>query len=634
MTLLPERTITLPDFSPATVRSRLSGSRHTFVPSRGARLRARSPERILPSHWNEKFRVMPDSESYPGKWQHDIAPHSADIMDLWAQPSVRELWFCAVDQASKTASMIGCIQWSLDQAPGNIFYTAAGEAKTKEIVSDKLVAGLRATPKLKKLISSKADDTGLGKIKLLNGVHIRVAWANSPASTASFSAKYTFNDEVDKWDMVGMETDPIRRIRKRTKNYPNSYKHFFASTPAGKYIYKNMMSCQQVVVFAARCPDCGEMIIMDKEHFTIGSLTIDEIKAQPALVEYSCNICGTLWDETKRLQAYRTGRMVCIKGADVREPVDIGVHVSGFVTPDIKMAVIAVAIIEARSGDLGAKRDLANGYEAVDFIEETGGAVTEEHLLKFKSELPRNLVPVDCAMLIITIDTQQAGFYYQIWALGYSPAARMHMVNHDFTETFEDLTEIISKIYISEDSREIGIIGGFIDSGGSRAGYKKHSRTVEVYDWCTANKKIRPLKGLGSASEKLLSYQDIYTYPGSNRKLRNAISLVKPRVSDFKDILADKLAYQPDNSNALSFHCEIDPQFAKHYTGETKIDEHSDWIHSKKQQRIDYWDCTVYALAYREMIKLRIPRKPESQDQQPAMAQIKSGSGFVQGWRR
>lgn len=548
MNLLPERKITLPASTPRAIRDRLRGRRIIFVNGKGARMRSRSPERVLPSEWNEKYRIMPSSESFPGKWRRDIAPHAAEVMDMWAQPSVRELWFCGVDQASKTSSLLGCLGWSVDQDPGNIFYTASGEGKTKEIVTDKLIPMLRESPKLAKFISNRVDDTVSGKIRLKNGINIRVAWANSPSSTASFSAKYTFNDEVDKWSMIGKETDPIRRIRKRAKNFPSTHKHFFASTPAGKYIYKGMMDCQKVYDYAGRCPDCGELILMEEDNFMLAGLTVDDIKLRPLSVEYACS-CGSHWDEAKRLQAYRAGKFVCIKGAEIRNPVDIGVHLCGFITPDMKMSDIAITILQAKAGDLSAKRDLAHGIKAIDYAAELSDR-KEDAILRLRDQRPAGVVPVDADALEISIDTQDHGFWYRIRAWRYGLELTSWLIKCGYVpsataEDFGPLDSLLAAEYPDANGEPHRIMAGIIDTAGHR--------TSEAYSWCRRT-GILAAHGAPGRKTQPVTVSRIDRFPGNGRPIPGGLALYSIDTHYHKDTLANKLLIDPTDPGALILH--------------------------------------------------------------------------------
>jgi terminase, large subunit len=550
MTLLPERKIKVPSWLPKARRVALAGRRITLRIPSGVRARLRTPEHIPPSEWNERFRVMPATETYPGRWRRDIAPHAAWIMDLWALPSVRDLWLCGPDQASKTSSMIGCIDWSIDQDPGDILYTASNEDKTKEIFNDKLVGSLRESPKLRKRLSRRSDDTGMCKVRTNHGVTIRAAWSNSPASTASFGSRYTFNDEVDKWHRIGKETSPIRRIKKRAKNYPLTHKHFWSSTPAGQYIYAGMMDCQQIFTHAARCPDCGELVVMDEEHLHIpDGATPESIKADPEQIVYLCNACDSPWDEEKRLQAYRTGDKYCIKGAEIANPVDTGVHLTGFVTPDMRMADIAITILQARAGDIDAKIDLAHGIKCINYKEEISER-KEDSILRLRGRHAAGVVPLEADALEISIDTQDHGFWYRVRAWRYGLDLKSWLVKAGYVtsatpDDFSGLDEVLAGEYPDENGEPHRIMAGIIDAMGHR--------TTEVYTW---SRRTGVLAAQGAQGRKTqpVSVSRIDRFPGNGRPIPGGLALYSIDTHYHKDHLANKLLIDPSDPGAFCLH--------------------------------------------------------------------------------
>jgi len=493
------------------------------------------------------------------------------------------------------------------------------EDTAKKVVGEKIRPTFQKTPRLSRYLSNRQDDTTLSKITMLHGVSMLAAWANSPSSMATFTAKHCFGDEVDKYPaMSGKEADPITLIKKRNRTYKGRFKRFFASTPAGLYIYKGVQSCHQVWEPRVKCPECGELVKMDAEHLVLPvGATPESIEQSGA--EYACNECAALWDDTAREHAVRHSRWHCVKGSDVARPAKVGFHHRSWECLDITLGEIAAAHLRAKTGTTADKVAWANGYEAIDYIEETVGQLSEGHVLKFRSELPRNLVPPDTARLALIVDTQQASFYYTLWAYSYAPEIRMHMVRHGIVEQFEDLEGMLQEVYFDHEEKQFRVSGGLQDSGGTRAGYQKHSRTVEVYEWCSRNRTIMPFKGMHGRTGDLLSYKDVATLPGTNKKIPGGMKRANVRVDMFKDDLERRLGYEPDDPQAISFHSDIDEAFAKHFTGENK-DDHGDWKHTKKGQRIDFYDCTVAAVAYREMIKLRIPKK----EQQPIQRRVLS----------
>ena len=609
----------------AGLPSYLDGKAVAFDLPRQLRLRMRHPEKIKVSEWAAQYRIVSDG-AHEGPWRHEYAPHTVKIMDTFGLPWVREVWFCGVEQSGKTNTMINCIGWCIDCDPGGIFYLMPTEDTASKITSGKLRPTIEKSPRLSRYLSARQDDTTLARIKLTHGVTIWPAHANSASSMATWTAKHCFGDEVDKYPATtGKEADPITLIKKRNRNYKGRYKRFFASTPAGLFIHKGVQNCHQVWEYRVKCPHCDEFIKMDAEHLTPPSLPLsgEGLVTAPATgggwagitaeqVErlgcgYACNECGTEWDETVRDQAINLGHWFCVTGADVPRPHKVGFHHRAWECLDISLAEIAAAWLRAQSGTLADKIAWANGYEAIDYEAEAVSTVTAEHLLQYRSELPRNLVPADTWRLCLLADTQQSSFYYEVWAYGYAPEIRMHMIRHGIVEKFADLEGLLQEEYLDADGTKHRISNGLIDSGGTRRGYQKHSRTVEVYEWCSRNRQMMPIKGMHGRTGDTVTYKEVETFPGTNKKVPGGLKRANLRVDLFKDELERRLQIQPDDHGALSFHDGIDEKFAQHYGAETK-DDHGDWQHNRKH-RNDYWDCTVYAVALLEMMKLRIPKK-------------------------
>jgi terminase, large subunit len=601
----------------AGLPSYLDGKAVSFELPRQLRLRMRHPEKIKVSEWAAQYRIVSDG-AHEGPWRHEYAPHTVKIMDTFGLPWVREVWFCGVEQSGKTNTMINCIGWCIDCDPGGIFYLMPTEDTASKITSGKLRPTIEKSPRLSRYLSARQDDTTLARIKLTHGVTIWPAHANSASSMATWTAKHCFGDEVDKYPATtGKEADPITLIKKRNRNYKGRYKRFFASTPAGLFIHKGVQNCHQVWEYRVKCPHCDEYIKMDADHLVIpDGATPEEIERTGC--SYACNECGVEWDETTRDQAINLGHWFCTVGTDIPRPHKVGFHHRAWECLDISLAEIAAAWLRSQTGTLSEKIAWANGYEAVDYEAEAVSTVTAEHLLQYRSELPRNLVPTDTWWLCLLADTQQSSFYYEIWAVGYAPAIKLHMIRHGIVEKFIDLEGLLQEEYLDSDGVVHRIHNGLIDSGGTRRGYQKHSRTVEVYEWCSRNRAMMPIKGMHGRTGDTVTYKEIETFPGTNKKVPGGLKRANLRVDLFKDELERRLQIQPDDHGALSFHDGIDEKFAQHYTAETK-DDHGDWQHNRKH-RNDYWDCTVYLIALVEMLKLRIPKK----DAAPAARRIMS----------
>ena len=632
--------VPVPDFFPPEIRSRVAGKRIRVRTHRAMIDRLRAPEDMTVREWANRYREVASVEAISGPWREEEIPHTAEIMEAISLPWVREICLCMPERAGKTQVLINAAMWQIDRGidAGNIFWLMPTEAEAKKAFGERLIPSLQATRRTRALLSRFRDDTTLSMIRFRHGVRIFPAWSNSPATIASFFGRLNIADETDKFaSRAGDETDPLTLLRKRGRDRADS-KFIFASTPGQKYIYTMTMSCEQVWSRRPRCPHCGELVTLTVDCLIIPEGATEEtVKNGGHAVACACPQCGAEWDDADRRNACHAGAWVAVKGGDRSRPTSVGYHAAAFAIDKIPLAEIAAAHLRAQAGDIAARVAWANGYLCEDYVEELSVGRDVDHILRYKSGLPRNAVPLGTARLGLLADTQQDHFYYELWAYGYAPEFSMHMVRHGIVQSFDDLGHILNgEEFTDADGKSHKVSIGLIDSGGGRKFWQKHSRTVEVYEFCRLNPKMKAIKGIWSGMDGgLITYKSVDTYPGTNKRIPGGIVRANIKVSYFKDELARRLAIEPDDPGALHFHDGIESDFAVHYTTEGK-DANGDWIHDRKKGRNDFWDCNVYAMALLEMLKTQIGKKPApaTRSAEPPQAPQTDIPRTLPSWRR
>ncbi|QQG66351.1 terminase gpA endonuclease subunit [Desulfobulbus oligotrophicus] len=637
-TRLVPRTIPLPSFLPARVRRMLSGrtvgsDRQPVItlPEQVRRV-LRQPEKISVADHALKYRVVTDG-AHEGSWRHEYAPHTVKIMNTFGESWVREIWFCAVEQSGKTNTMLNCMQWAIDCAPGNVFYLMPSEDASKKIVGKKIKPMLVKSPKLKKLVSTRQDDTTMTCISLRNGVEIFPAHANSATSMATWSAKYCFGDEVDKYPLLtGKETDPITLIKKRNRIYRGRYKRFFASTAAEKFIYTaGVLKCHQIWEWRLRCPDCGQLVKMDAEHLALAE------GATPESVElngcdYVCNACASVWDEGKRRAAIKAGCWVAVKGADAVRPSKVGFHHRSWECLDISLREIAVAYLKSKTGALADKLDWAHGHEAVDYVHEQQDRKEDYILRLVDPDQPRGVVPADTACVLLLVDTQQRGFFYQVWACGWGPEVKTAMIDYGYVDRWQHLIDLGRREWTDAEGKQFRVRRGYIDSGGGTDPHnRKHSRTSAVYEFCRRNRLFRPIKG-NSRQDELFVPKKIDFYPtrtGKKVPMVNGPIRYNLQVNHFKDELADKLMIEPGSPGGITLHAGVGNDYAAQMCAEY-ADERGNW-HCPRGKANHHWDIGVYLRGAITVEGLYNKRRPRPQRDAAAVAIPKKS--FVRGWK-
>jgi phage terminase large subunit GpA-like protein len=618
----------LPDFLPAEVCRRLAGNRFTLprLPE-AVRQRMRTPERIAVSEHAAKYRMVTE-EPHVGPWRHELAPHTVKIMDTFCKPYVREGWFCGVDQSGKTNTMLNCLHWAIDIDPGDCYYLMPTESTADKVVADKIIPMIKQSKRLRKHVSDRDADMTLGRIRLKNGVTIRPAYANSPSSTATFSAKYCFGDEVDKYPMLaGTEASPIQNIKKRNRLYKGRYKRFFASTPADRFIYKGTMDCHQVWEEHHQCPHCAQLFRPTGEGLVIPEgLEQADINADTEIF-YTCTECGAQIGELARMKILADPCWVCIKGAEVLRPSKVGFLHRAWDCLDVPLHEIAAAWLAALTGDLSAKKDWAHGIEAVDYIHEQIDRDEDFILRLVDKDLPREVVPAQSQRLLIMADTQQVGFFYQIWAIGWGKDLPVTVIDHGFVKGFSHLVDLSQKEFLTADGKAMRPASGFIDSGGGTNPAKpQHSRTAEVYDFCRKYKFFKPLKGR-QQMELPWNVKRIDFYPSSVGKkvpIPGGLNLYTIHTTIYKDELDLKLQHELNGPGCIRFHREFGKDAARQLTAEYR-DERGYW-QCPSGKANHHWDIMVYGLALADIMGLKNKRL-EPLGRKPTKPS--KGGGFV-----
>lgn len=619
----------LPDWIPGSAKKRLGGKIYKLkqLPS-AIRKRMKTPEKIGVADHVAKYRIVTEPP-HTGPWRHDLAPHAIKIMNTYSLKHVREIWFCGVEQAVKTNVMLNCMHWAIDIDPGNVFYLMPSENAAIKIVRRKLIPMIRASKVLKKYVSDKQDDITQKEIQLTNGVTIMPAWANSPTSMATFAAKHLFVDEVDKCpEMSGREASPPVLIRKRGRLYKGRYKCFFASSPAQRFIWDGVNKCAKVWTFKMKCPHCGDLQDLKGENLQVPEGVDPSTYDNNTILGYVCDNCGVEWKVAEYDLAVRSGRWVCTKGDDIARPATVGFHLPAWGCRDIPLYEIAATwVTAANSTKVADKVAWANGYEAKDYVHEQKDREEDFILRLVHDDQPRKVVPYNTWGLIIKADTQQVGFFYQVWAVEWGEALTVWMIEHGRVESFASLEDKRKTVYKNAEGREYLCKAGFIDSGGgTNPARPKHTRTVEVYDFCRKNKFWKPLKGVRTMDNAWdVKRRDFYPASvGKKVPIPGGLLLYKINVTHYKNELDNKLRIEKGDPGAINLHSETGKDFAKQLCAEYQ-DERGYWICPGSKPN-HHWDICVYGLALCDIMGIRDKKKKKKRPPKQAKPR---GSSFV-----
>jgi terminase, large subunit len=592
--------------------------------------------------------------AHQGKWDNDITPYLVEIMDTADFPYVHKIVICGPEQSGKTNACINIHTKDVVYSGGNAKYIMfPSEVLAKNFATTRLIPIYKSCEPIARKMSFSPDDTAAGKIVFRDGTVVFPAWGSSASRISSFPSDFTWGDEVDKNpDLTGKESDPLKLLEKRTRTFRRFLNLLCATaTEETGHIWRELQGCDELRIFKAVCPHCGEAQEMLEERLTWpGQLTlapgkpsfsVSQPEADPKQVKsarsarYVCCGCGAMWDDIDRNRAVKLAIAGKADGlscawqpkAEVYRPESVGFHITGFICPDISLSEIAAAILRARSGDESAEKERDNSYLGIYHRRKRGGERKEDYILRLCDERIEGQLPaVPIAAITAVADMQKRGLWYKISAVAFGLEQETWLLRHGYVDSWEALENVFFRSEFKTASGEIYTpnLWGIDSGGGESEEYSDLSRTAECYLFCVRHPGVIPFKGNGRM-QQIYSKTIIDKLPGTNKPMPGTVALHNINTRIFKNRLASKLMVEPSDPGAWHLHSGLREEdvkmghplsigkdylrtFATQMCAETL--QGINWVNPTKRAN-HLWDCGVYELALAEIAQVKFWPAPD-----------------------
>jgi len=153
-------TPTITPFSPETF---------TFTP--GERRVFKRKEKLTVSQWAERHRIITNGP-ITGPWRNDVTPYTREPMDTLNLPWVRKVFLQWAPQIGKTQVAFNFLSYLVDQAPGPCMYVMPDEKVTKRISRRRILPMFKGSPRIRELMSPRAEDTTALHVQFVNGMDL------------------------------------------------------------------------------------------------------------------------------------------------------------------------------------------------------------------------------------------------------------------------------------------------------------------------------------------------------------------------------------------------------------------------------------------------------------------------------
>lgn len=635
----------------------------------GSMLRFSPPylNNIKPSDWAEKNRYMSsDTTPFPGKFSYDKTPYLKEPVDCLSPD--HEARVITVIKGSQLGFSTGVIEtgigWIISQNPGNILLSARDEALVKKMMNSKIDPMLDSCG-IKHLIrpnsirkrNQRTGDTDTSK-EFSGGALMAVSIQN-PSRMRQVSMQYGFLDDFEAAPNDKDAGSASKLFETRFDAYYTKMKLFYISTPETKQTSNieplYLMGDQRKYMIP--CPCCGDFIEL---HWNLALENGDKAgifykldnhgRVIDGSVGYVCQSCGGFFDDRKKTDFNLNGFWK--PTATPEEKGNYSYHLSSLYAP---VGMYDWSHYAKQYNQCCPKNGEIDFHAYKTFVNTTLGETWEERsrassslaISKNIRDYDIDLIPNDlsvsdgngeivmvtcgCDLASDVVEDGRIDYEIVAWSVNGTSYSVRHgsigtfvnrggqnkeysedkeRVRYSYAENaiWQQLTDILSKIYLDEKGNEYSVSITGIDTG-------VHTAYVNSYIY-NSDLTIFGVKGLGSKIKREDSDSPLF------KKSKEQSKLFLLDVNRIKDVLSDHMSLvwnrdieQP--SGFMNFPIPSENKygiknFFRHFESEKRVtDKNSGVIWVKKYGGIQnhFYDCRVYNIAMKEILVYLVCRE-------------------------
>lgn len=551
------------------------------------------PPKLTVSEWADTYRQLSsESSAEAGSWSTSRAEYQRGMMDAVSDPRFETVVLMTGAQIGKTELINNVVGFHISQDPAPMLVVQPTLEMAQTWSKDRLAPAIRDTPALtEKIKNPRSRDSGNTTLhKVFAGGHVTACGANSPSSLASRPCRVILCDEVDRYPLTaGTEGDPVSLAKKRSTTFWNK-KLILVSTPTDRGHSRIEAAYEESDKrrYYVKCGDCDE-------EQTLAWSNVRWAEAQPATAEYTCEHCGSCWDDAARFRAIRYGRWVATAEGDGKTA---GFHISGIYSP-WQTLEDAVRDFLASKKDPMRLKTWVNTYLGETW-EDQGEQIDEHDLLDRREDWGKDL-PEDALLLTAGVDVQDDRLELEVVAWGrgeesWSVAYETLYGDPSTAELWLRLDTLLGQTFTHPLSGDMVIRSSCIDSGGHY--------TQQVYNYARqrSGKRVFAIKGIGGEGK-----------PVVGRPTKNnigKINLFPVGTDTAKELVYARLKMTDVGEGYCHFPEGRGEEYFRMLTAEKKITKYfkgrprREWV--KIRTRNEALDCRVYATAALAILNLNL----------------------------
>lgn len=580
------------------------------------------PPDMLPSVWAEANVRIPVGNAIPGPISFENAPYQRGMLDVIKEPGIRRVDLDTGAQLGKTTVQQCITGYFIAHEPRSQILVQPTQGDVQTFLETKLRPMLEANPAISSKMAKQRGREGVNNSRIISyiGGWLMFSWAGSPRTLRGRSAPVTQADEVDGMEALP-EGDPVELLTQRSATFGDLAISIRSSTPTIKgasRIETGFLEGDQRR-FYIPCPDCGTGQVLKWENVTWTgrqSTGIHDAEKdvgaphEPDTAMYTCESCGTLWDDGQRIASIRNAER---DGHGWKAAKPFTGHAS-FHAPEMLSTFRRLRDIVRSYLDKLAANDLQSfvNVSLAETFEEKGDKADPDSLMQ-RREVYAAQVPMGAVWLAAGIDAQ--GDRLEVQIVGYGIGEESWRIDYRVLwgdplapDVWMELEDVLNEEFQHESGAMLRISGACLDTGGT------NSYTQTAYDWLRgkSGRRIFGVKGVAGWGRPIVEK------PQRRQSGKNArkIDLFLAGVDEAKLILMRRLNMAAHGPGYVHFSEDADAEYFQQLTAEKLVTKYikgfpkREWTKPDKA-RNEALDTFVYSFVALKIMQPNLKRLTE-----------------------
>lgn len=462
------------------------------------------PDGLSVTDWAEKYRILPETSTSPGPYDPTVVPYARRWQDLFSDPTCSMMVLCWAAQTTKSTVIENGIAWRIVNRPAPIVIARPKIDDAEGFAKERLVPMIHSTPELRIRIPLGRSSESTLRYKKFPGGFIFIASAQSAAELASRSTTLAIGDEIERFEVIPDEGNPVEILIKRL-GAADVGMVVLTSTPglAEKSNIWPYLEGGSYEFYHIPCPLCGF-----EQHLKWERLRWE--RGEPDTARYHCANCEKPIEEHHK-----------------RDMLNAGVWISSNPHgkyPSSHLNALYSPFQKSRWGVLAEEWEKAQGkpQDLQVFVNtrlselwtETSDQINANALTSRLEVLEEKVVPIGVGVLTAGVDVQYNRVEVYVW--GWGAGLESWLIAHvqlfgdpsvEPTEprsVWQQVDQYLMTAFRHQNGRDVPIAAALIDSG---------HETTKVYRFTKrrSGRKIFASKGVGGAGIPTLGKPTLQT---------------------------------------------------------------------------------------------------------------------------